>query len=195
MRGFRGVRAAALVAVVSALAASAWAAVAPAAQRDATLKTVSGTVSCMTSVGALQISAYAYSPSLGNAGAFITTGPENTGAAFALVGAQTDKSNYALDKGCGPAKKSVKLTHHGLSSAGVVKAGYNQWLIAYCGVPGRVVVRYRIGLASSGKPAKATMTVWAQRTKSSRLREIGYLQWSRSRSITYYSKRACVAQY
>jgi hypothetical protein len=89
----------------------------------------------------------------------------------------------------------VRLTHRGLTSAGVVKAGYYQSPTAYCGAPSRVVVRYRIGFASSGKPANATVAVWAKRKKSSRLREIGYVQWSRGRSITYYSQKACVGQY
>jgi len=195
MQGFRGIRTAALIAVASAFATGASAAAASAGQRSSTLRTVSGTVSCATSAGALQINAYAYSPSVGYAGAFVTTGPENTAAAFALLGAETDKSNYSLDKGCSRAKKSVGLTHHGLSSAGVVKAGYNQWLIAYCGAPGHVFIRYRIGLAGSGRPATATIVVWANRKKSLRLRQIGYVQWSRSRSTTYYSKQACVAQY
>ena len=77
----------------------------------------------------------------------------------------------------------------------MVKAGYNQSTTVYCGVPGRVIVRYRIVLAGSGKPATATPAVWAKRKKSSRLREIGYVQWSRSRSVSYYSKKACINEY
>ena len=76
-----------------------------------------------------------------------------------------------------------------------MKAGYYQSLTAFCGAPSRVLIRYRIGFASSGKPATATMTVWAKRKKSSRLHQIGYLKWSRSRSITYYSRKSCVGQY
>src|SRR5262249_51522442 len=155
----------ALVTVTSVLAASVWTTVAPAAQPRSTLKTIAGTVSCTTAVGALQISAFAYRPSVGYGGAFVITGPEDTPAPFGLVGAETDKSNYALDKGCSSTKKSVALTHHGLSSAGVVKAGYNQSTTVYCGVPSRVIVRYRIGLADSGKPATATLAVWAKRKK------------------------------
>jgi hypothetical protein len=39
------------------------------------------------------------------------------------------------------------------------------------------------------------MAVWTKRKHSSWLRETGYLQWTRGRSITYYSKRACTSQY
>jgi hypothetical protein len=195
MPGFRGVRLVALFVVVCALAASASTVAAPAAAPESSLKTIAGTVSCTTAVGALQISAFAYRPSVGHAGAFVMTGPENTPAAFALVGAETDKANFTLDKGCSSTKKSVRLTHRGLSSAGVVKAGYNQSTTVFCGVPGRVIVRYRIGLADSGKPATAILAVWAKRKKSSRLREIGYVQWSRSRSVSYYSKKACINEY
>jgi len=66
--------------------------------------------------------------------------------------------------------------------------------MAYCGAPAHVFVRYRIGIGSSGKPVTATMMVWSKRKKSSQLREIGYLQWSNSRSITYYAPKDCVAQ-
>ena len=195
MQRFRGVRLVALVAVVSALTASAWTIAAPAA-RSSALRTVAGTVSCTTWQGSLQISAYAYRPDpYDYAAATIFTGPPNTPATIPLVQVETDKSRYTLDKGCSPAKKSVPLTHRGLTSAGVVKAGYYQSLTAFCGAPSRVLIRYRIGLASSGKPATAAMTVWAKRKQSSRLHQIGYLKWSRSRSITYYSRKSCVGQY
>lgn len=184
-----------MAAVTAAIAvASAWTAPAPAAQRDSTLKTVAGTVSCATSQGALQVSVFAYRPAWGYGAAFVDTGPANTGAANTLVGVQSDKSNYTLDDGCGRTKKSIRFTHRGLSLSGVTKAGYNQSPTVYCGVPRRVFVRYRIGLASSGKPATATMTVWAKRKSSSRLREIGYTQWSRGKSTTYYSRKACTSQ-
>lgn len=184
-----------MAAVTSVLAvASAWTMAASAAQDHSTLKTVAGTVSCATSQGALQMNVFAYRPAWGYAAAFVDTGPANTGAANTLVGVQSDKSNYTLDKGCSRTKRFVRFTHRGLSLSGVTKAGYNQSPTVYCGVPRRVFVRYRIGLASSGKPATATMTVWAKRRKSSRLREIGYSQWSRSKSTTYYSPRACTSQ-
>jgi hypothetical protein len=195
MQGCRGVRIVVVAAVTSVIAAaSAWTTSAPAAQRDSTLKTVAGTVSCPTSQGALQMSVFAYRPAWGYGAAFVDTGPANTGAADTLVGVQSDKSNYTLDKECGRTTKSIRFTHRGLSLSGVTKAGYNQAPTVYCGVPGRVLVRYRIGLASSGKPATATMTVWAKRKRSSRLREIGYTQWSRGKSMTYYSPKACTSQ-
>ena len=75
-----------------------------------------------------------------------------------------------------------------------MKAGYNQSPTVYCGAPRRVLVRYRLGFASSGKPATATIAVWGKRRKSSRLREIGYVQWSRSRSVTYYSRKSCTSE-
>lgn len=183
-------------AVTSVLAAAtAWTALAPAAQARSTVKLVVGTVSCATHAGAVQIDAIAYRPAFGYAGAFIETGFPNTPGTITLVGVQTDKSNYALDKECGQTKKSVRFTHRGLSSSGVVKAGYNQSPTVYCGAPRRVLVRYRIGFASSGKPATATIAVWAKRKNSSRLREIGYVQWSRSRSVSYYSRKSCTSQY
>lgn len=75
-----------------------------------------------------------------------------------------------------------------------MKAGYNQSPTVYCGVPGRILVRYRVGYAASGKPATASIAIWAKRKKSSRLREIGYVQWSRARSTTYYAPKSCVSQ-
>jgi hypothetical protein len=155
---------------------------------------VAGTVSCATYEGSLQISAYAYRPSVGYAGAFIFTGFPNTPATIHLLGLQTTTSKLTLDSRCSTTKKSVRLAHHGLNSAGVVKAGYDQSLTAYCGAPARVFVRYRIGYASSGKPATATIAIWAKRKKSSQVHQIGYVQWSRSRSTTYYAKKSCVAQ-
>jgi hypothetical protein len=159
------------------------------------VKFVTDAVGCATFEGAVQIDAIAYRPSLGYAGAFIHTGFPNTPGTITLVGVQTDKSNYSLDKRCSRTRTPVRFTHRGLSSAGVVKAGYNQWPTVYCGAPRRVLVRYRVGFASSGKPATATIAVWAKRKKSSRLREIGYVQWSRSRSVTYYSRKSCTSQY
>jgi hypothetical protein len=195
MQRCRGVRILAAAAVTSVIAAaSAWTMPAPAAQRHSTLKTVAGTVSCATSQGALQMSVFAYRPAWGYGAAFVDTGPANTGAANTLVGVQSDKSDYTLDKGCSRIKKSIRFTHRRLSLSGVTKAGYNQSPTVYCGVPRRVFIRYRIGLASSGKPATATVTVWAKRKTWSRLREIGYTQWSRSKSTTYYSRRACTSQ-
>jgi hypothetical protein len=185
----------AVAAVTSLIAAvSAWTTPAPAAKRDSALKTVAGTVSCATSQGALQLDVFAYRPAWGYGAAFVDTGPANTGAADTLVGVQSDKSNYTVDDGCSRTKRSIRFTHRGLSLSGVTKAGYNQGPTVYCGVPHRVFVRYRIGLASSGKPATATMTVWAKRKASSRLREIGYTQWSRGKSTTYYSRKACTSQ-
>jgi hypothetical protein len=192
----RGVRIFALVAVTSVIAAAgAWTMPASAAQRS-TLRTVAGTVSCATSQGSLQITAYAYRPDpFGYALASVFTGPPNTPATISLFAVETDKSNYTLDHRCGRSKASVQLTHHGLRSAGVVKSGYFQSLTAYCGAPGHVFVRYRIGFDSSGKPATASIAVWAKRKHSSRLHQIGYVQWSRSRSTTYYSPKSCVGQY
>jgi len=195
MRRSRGVRIFSGVAITCVIAAStAWAVPARAAQRQSTLKTVAGTVSCATSQGATQIYAIAYRPSLGYAAALIRTGFPDTPATVTLVGVQTDKSNYTIDKGCGRTKANVRFTHRGLTLSAVVKAGYNQSPEVYCGAPKRVIVRYRIGLASSGKPATATVAVWAKRKKASGFREIGYVQWSRSRSTAYYSRKACTSQ-
>jgi hypothetical protein len=175
-------------------AATAWSAPARAAQRHSSLKTVAGTVSCATSLGATQIYAIAYRPSLGYATALVRTGFPDTPATTDLVGVESDKSNYTIDKGCGKTKAHVRLTHRGLSLSAVVKAGYNQSPEVYCAAPKRVIVHYRIGLASSGKPATATMAVWAKRKKASGYREIGYVQWSRSRSTAYYSRKTCTSQ-
>jgi hypothetical protein len=196
MQRCRGLRIVVAAGVASVLAAAgAWAETAPAARSHSTLKLVAGTVSCSTFEGAVQIDAIAYRPAWGYAGAFIDTGFPNTPGTIALVGVQTDKSNYTLDKRCGRTKTRVRFTHRGLSSAGVVKAGYDQSPTVYCAAPRRVLVRYRFGLADSGKPATATIAVWAKRKHSSRLREIGYVQWTRSRSVSYYSRKSCTSQY
>ena len=195
MQRYRGTGIAGMVAVTSVLAASAWTAAAPAAQAHSTLKYVAGTVSCATFEGAVQLNAIAYRPAYGYAAAFIDTGFPDTPGTITLLGVQTGKSDYSLDKGCSRTQRSVRFTHRGLSSAGVVKAGYNQSPEVYCGAPRRVLVRYRIGFAGSGKPATATIAIWAKRKSSSRLREIGFVQWSRSRSVSYYSRKSCTSQY
>jgi hypothetical protein len=196
MQRSRGVRIVAVAAVASVIAvASAWTASAPAAQHLWELKTVAGTVSCSTLQGSMQLDAIAYCPARGYGAAFIYSGPPNTGYTVELVGVQTDKSNYTVDRRCSRTKKFLRFTHRGLGSAGVVKAGYNQSPIAYCAVPGRVLIRYRFDLSSSGKPATATIAVWKKSKKSSRLREVGYVEWSPKRSITYYSRQTCTSQY
>ncbi|HKN64456.1 MAG TPA: hypothetical protein VJV76_09025 [Gaiellaceae bacterium] len=196
MRGCLGARVVTVAAVTSVLAAaSAWTAPAPAAPNHSTLKYVAGTVSCTTVAGAVQLDAIAYRPAFGYAAAFIETGFPNTPGTITLVGVQTGKSNYTVDKRCDRTRKSVRFTRRGLTSAGVVKAGYDQSPMVYCGAPRRMFVRYRLGFAGSGKPATATIGVWAKRKNSSRLREIGYVQWSPSRSVTYYSRKACTSQY
>jgi hypothetical protein len=190
----RRVRIAAGAVTCAVAAASVWTGPAPAAQRHSSGKSAAGTVSCATSLGSVQLNAIAYRPSLGHAAALIETGFPDTPATTVLVGVQTDKSNYVLDDGCSRTKRSVRFTHRGLRSAGVVKAGYNQSPEVYCAAPGHVFVRYRISFASSGKPATAKMTVWFKRKKSSRLSEIGYVQWSPSRSTSYYATKACTSK-
>jgi hypothetical protein len=194
MQRHRGVELVAVVAVTFVVAAaSAWTTLAPAA-RDASVKYTAGTVGCATSTGAVQINAIAYRPTLGHAAALIETGFPDTPATIVLVGVQSDKSNYTVDKACGRTKTPVRFTHRGLRSAGVVKAGYEHSPEVYCAAPRRVLVRYRIGFATSGKPVTATLAVWARRKHSSRLREIGYVQWSRSRSTSYYATKSCTSK-
>lgn len=89
----------------------------------------------------------------------------------------------------------MRFTHHELALSGVTKAGYEQADTIYCGAPRRVIVRYRIGFAGSGKPVTATIAVWARRKNSSRLRQTGFVQRSRSRSTSYFSKNACVSEF
>jgi hypothetical protein len=195
MQRRRGVTIVAVAAITSVMAAAGvWTGAAPGAQHHPVAKTVAGTVSCATSHGALEVNAYAYRPSLGYATAPIVTGQADTAAAIVLLGVQSNKSSYTLDRSCSKTKVSVKFTHRGLRSAGVVKAGYYHSPTIYCGAPTRVFVRYHIGFASSGKPATATIAVWARSKKSSRLREITFVQWSLHKSITYYSAKACVSQ-
>ena len=199
MRRSTGVGILATAALLSGLAASgAWTASARAAQRGSTAKMVSGTVSCATAQSAVQLFAFAYAPSYGYAAALLTTGPPSVENGLPggtrLLGAETDKSNYVLSSACSRTTAQVRFTHRHLRSAGVIKAGYYQRPAVYCGVPHRVILRYRISFADSGKPATATITVWARSKKSFRLREIGYVTWSRQRSVTYYSPQSCVSQ-
>jgi hypothetical protein len=197
MERCRGIPIVAVVAVTSVVAAAGaglWTAAARGARRHSAVRTVAITVSCATSHGALEINAYAYRPSVGYAVAPIVTGQADTAAAVVLLGVQSNKSSYTLDGSCSKTKVSVEFTHHRLRSAGVVKAGYYHSPTIYCGTPSSVFLRYRIGFASSGKPASATIAVWARHNGSSRLREIGYVQWSPRRSTTYYSGKACVSQ-
>jgi hypothetical protein len=155
--------------------------------------TVSGTVACTTSQGSLQIDAIAYRPSLGYAIASVTTGFANTPATIHLIDVESDKAKYAVNKSCSPTTATVPLTHRGLTAGEVVKAGYDQSQMVYCGAPGQILVRYRIELASSGNPKRAVMSVWAK-GKGSGLRQTGYLEWSRSLATSYYAKQSCTSQ-
>jgi hypothetical protein len=147
------------------------------------------TFSCTTTLRALQISAFASNPSSsGNASVTITTGDPNS--ATDLLGLSNQQPRYGLNGACRPAKKQVALTHHGLTSAGVVHSGDIRWPAVFCGATPRVLLHFVLSFNSSGKPVSAKIAI-ASQSKKSKL--IGFIQWSPARSVTYY-KPGCTTQ-
>ena len=146
------------------------------------------TFSCATSLGALQISAFATNPSTGTANVTISTGDPNSSTG--LLGLSNQQPRYGLNGACRPAKKQVVLTHRGLMSAGVVHSGDIRWPAVFCSASRHVLVRLVLGLNSSGKPVSAKIAIASQGKKS---KAIGFIQWSPSRSTTYYA-RGCTTQ-
>jgi hypothetical protein len=84
----------------------------------------------------------------------------------------------------------MALTHRGLTSAGVVHAGDLRAPNVYCSATRHVLVGFRFGFDASGKPLSATIAVRTQPTAPKKSKQIGYVQWTPKRSVTYYS-RAC----
>ena len=152
------------------------------------------TVSCPTELQAVQISAFASNPSIGAADMSITTG--NPNSADGLLGVSSKQKQYGLSSTCHVVAKRVALTHRGLTSAGVVHAGDVRWPTAYCPATRRILLRFVIKLDASEKPLSATIEVRTQpkaRRGKPKSKKIGFVQWSRTRSITYYSS-SCTNQ-
>jgi hypothetical protein len=151
------------------------------------------TVSCTTSLRALQISAFAANSSIGAASVSITTG--NPTSADGLLGISTRQPRYGLGGACHTAAKRAALTHRGLTSAGVVHAGDIRWPAVYCPASPRVLLRFVIGLDASAKPVSATVAIRTLPKPHSgkKSKQIGLVQWSPTRSVTYYAS-ACTTQ-
>jgi hypothetical protein len=149
------------------------------------------TFSCATTLGALQISAFASNPTIGTANVSITTGDPNS--ATGLLGMSTGQPRYGLGSGCHAAKKQVALTHRGLVSAGAVHSGDIRWPAAYCPASPRVLLRLVLGLNPSGKPVSATIAIRTQPKGGKKSKPIGFVQWSPAQSVTYHAP-ACTTQ-
>jgi hypothetical protein len=153
-------------------------------------------VSCTTELGALQLWAFATNPAIGSAGVTISTG--DPGKPTALLGVSNEQPRYGLDGRCRSVKKRVVLNRRGLTPAGVVHAGDVRSPTVYCAATRRVLMRLVISYNSSQKPVSAAIEVLTQpkarNGKTPRSKRIGYVQWSPTRSVTYYSS-ACTSQY
>ena len=152
------------------------------------------TVSCATLEGALQVSAFATNPQIGSANVTISTG--NPTLPTALLGVSSTQPHYGLDVRCHTVQKRVVLNRRGLTSAGAVHAGDIRAPSVYCGATRRVLMRLVISYNSSQKPVSATIEVLTQPKAHSgkKRKRIGYVQWSRQKSVTYYSS-ACTSQF
>lgn len=183
-------RAVAFAATAAAIGAAL--AAAPAASGHLTQSRVDRTMSCSTSAGALQIIAFPTNPRAGAAGAGISTGPPSSLGEF-LVGVDTRYKNYKMSSTCRAVKSHVAFTHRGLTSPAGGSSG-----TVDCPVPHHILLRFRLGFDSSGKPVTATIAVWTQPSahtgkRAPKSRPIGFVQWSPQRSVTYYSS-ACISQ-
>lgn len=181
------------VAVAIVAAAVVGAVVAPAGANRQAQERVDRRVSCKTATGALNISAFARNPAVGAAAADIGTGDPSR--PIVLVGVDTRYKHYTLGSSCRRVTRRVALTHRGLTSAGVVRAGDYRSPIVYCAATAHVLLHFQISFDAAGKPASATMAVRSQPKLHNgitpRSKPIGYVQWSPQRSVTYYSSRAC----
>ena len=185
---------AAVMALAVALALGLYRTATTAAAGDRLETQVRGKVSCPTKLRALQISAFASNPSIGAADMSITTGEPSS--ADGLFGMSSQQPRYGLSSTCHTVSRRVALTHRGLTSAGVVHAGDVRWPTAYCPVTRRVLLRFVIALDASGKPVSATIAARTQpraRGGKPKSKPIGFVQWSRTRAVTYYSS-ACTSQ-
>ena len=182
------------VAAVAALAVGIYGASIAGASSHRIEKRVLRTVSCPTALGALQLSAFASNPTIGSANVSITTGDQNAGTG--LLGLSNKQTRFGLNGTCHSVAKRVAMTHRGLSSfLGVSHAGDIGWTSVLCPVTPRVLLRFVIGLDASSKPVSATIAVRAQpKAGGGKSKSIGFVQWSRKRSVTYYSSR-CVTQH
>jgi hypothetical protein len=154
------------------------------------------TVSCTTDSGALQIHAFATNPRMKSAGITISTGAPTVPTG--LLGVSNQQPQYGLNSRCHSVAKEVVLSRRGLTSAGVVHAGDIQTPNLYCAATRRVLMRLVISYDAAQRPVSATIEVLtrprARSGKTPRSKRIGYVQWSPSRAVTYYSS-ACISQY
>lgn len=156
---------------------------------------VKGKVSCPTTFADLQMSAFANNPTIGSANVEITTGNPNQNPPTTLLSWSSKQKGYGLNSICRREAKQVALTHRGLATAFVSRAGYITWRSANCSAPPRVLVRYVIGLDASGDPVKATIAVRTQPNARTgkKSKPIGYVQWTPTKS-TLYARSACVIE-
>lgn len=154
-------------------------------------------MSCATQLGALQLDVFARNPAAGAAAADVHTGDPNAPTPNIIVAVDTRYKHFVLGTSCGRVAKKIALTHRGLASSGVVKAGDYRSPTIYCAATKRVLVHFRLGFDATGKPISATIAVRTQpkphNGKTPKSKPIGFAQWSPQRSVTYYSA-ACTSQ-
>jgi hypothetical protein len=165
---------------------------------DRQSSTIERRVSCETELGALQIGVFARNPAAGAAAANIHTGDPSGSVPNILLAVDTRYKHYVLGSSCHRLAKRIPLTHRGLTSAGVVKAGEYRSPTIYCAATAHVLIHFRLGFDAEGKPVSARIAVRTQpkprNGKKRKSKAIGYAQWSPQRSVTYYSSRACTSQ-
>lgn len=196
MRHRRGVTIVA-AAVAVAFVATAIAVAAPTAVHDQATSIVERKVSCATQLGALQMDVFARNPAAGAASANVHTGDPNAPTPNIILAVDTRYKHFVLGNSCRRVAKKIALTHRGLTSSGVVKAGDYRSPTIFCAATKRVLVHFRLGFDATGKPISATIAVRTQPKahsgKTPRSKPIGYAHWSPQRSVTYYSA-ACTSQ-
>jgi hypothetical protein len=188
--GLRGVEVASVIAAIAVAAAASEPMVSAATAAQQT-SMVERRVSCATSLRALQISAFARNPIAEAASAVITTGDPNL--ATTIFAVDTRYQHYKLGGTCRASRKRVALTHRGLTSAGVVRAGDNQSATQFCAATTRVLLHFKLAFNSSGKPASAVIAFRTQPKAGKKSKPIGYVEWTPKKSVTYYSSRACTS--
>src|SRR5436305_9234921 len=89
------------------------------------------------------------------ASAVIDTGDPNLPTT--LDGVDTRYKHFALGKSCRRVSRRIALTHRGLTSAGVVRAGNKRSPTVYCSATAHVRIHFKLSFDSAGKPVNATI--------------------------------------
>ncbi len=112
-----------------------------------------------------------------------------TGGATQLVWLDTRFKGFNLTgSSCRNVRVNVPLARAGLPLEGTYAAGDYGGFNGRCLLPGRVLVRVRLHLDSSGKPQSALLAVRMARKH----RPVAFVQWS-PKHVTAYISRTCTS--